>query len=128
MHSLWTNQTWATRLEEGEYTIALIMDQSMTFNIVDHSILLNKNKMLGLDQHSMQVMQSYLEDRTQTVYLEGFTSDSLHIGARSVVQGSALSCVLFLVFTLDLPLIFDNETLTVEQEDNTARTNSYRLL
>ena len=95
--------TWSTKMEQGEDAIALIMDQSLAYDLVDHAILLQKMEAIGLDKHSMKLMQSYLENRTQSVQVETFTSPPLHAGPRSVIQGSALSCILYIIFTLDLP-------------------------
>ena len=69
-------------------------------------------------------MDSYLSNCTQVVYLEGFTSPTLHTGPRSVVQGSGLSCILYLVYTMDLPLIFEGGKLTVAQSEDSQWPDS----
>ena len=113
--------TWATKMEEGKDAIALIIDQSLAYDLVDHSILLRKLKSLGLDKHSMMLMNSYLENRQQSTQVESFISEPLLIGRRSVVQGSAMSCILYIIFTLDLPLVFDEESLSIHQAETTSK-------
>ena len=116
--------TWANCLESGEDAIAIAMDQSKAFDIVDHQLLIKKLKLLGLDYHSLQLMTSYLADRTQVVYLEGSTSSTLHTGPRSVIQGSGLSCTLYLVYTMDLPLIFETTAKTIRQSEASTQPES----
>ena len=88
-------------------------------------ILLRKLQAIGLDKYSLKLMESYLGDRTQAVQVESFTSPSLHIGRRSVIQGSALSCVLYLIFTLDLRLY---STISQSQYIHEEQTNRPRSL
>ena len=52
-------------------------------------------------------MKSFLEN--QYVQVDGFQSANLLVGPNSVVQGSVLSCALYLVFILDLPELFHSE-------------------
>ena len=116
--------TWSHRMESGQDSAALIMDQSLAYDLVDHVILLEKLQAIGLDKYSIKLMQSYLDNRTQSVQVESFTSPPLHIGRRSVIQGSALSCVLYIVFTLDLPLIFDADSIRISHEEQTQEPRS----
>ena len=116
--------TWSQNMERGIDSVALIMDQLLVYDLVDHAILLKKLQAIGLDKHSLQLMQSYLEDRTQSVQVETFISPPLNSGPRSVIQGSALLCVLYLIFTLDLPLIFNVDSIRVEHEETTQKLRS----
>ena len=111
-------------MEQGKNAIALIMDQSMAYDLVDHQILVKKLEAIGLDPNSTKLMKSYLENRQQSVYLEGYNSYPLTTGPRSVVQGSGLSCILFLIFTLDLPLIFYEEKITIQEIDDSTSPDS----
>ena len=69
-------------------------------------------------------MTTYLENRQQAVYLEGQLSSILNSGPRSVVQGSGMSCILFLIFTLDLPLIFEDARITIEKIEKSTEPDS----
>lgn len=96
---------WAHQLELGNTNAIIAIDQSAAYDIVDHSILLKKLKILGFNTSAIELFKSYLEDRQQTVLVDGSLSDLLHTGSISVVQGSILSCIMFLIYTLDLPLL-----------------------
>ena len=56
--------------------------------------------------------------------MEGDISDELHIGDMSVIQGSTLSCLLYLLYTLDLPLLFYEEKLKIEDQIYNKTPNS----
>ena len=116
--------TWANCIESSDDAIAIAMDQLKAFEIVDHQLLMQKLQLLGLDYHSVELMQSYLADHTQVVYLEGFTSNTLHTGPRSVFPGSGVSCTLYLIFMMDLPLIFENEKKPVRQSEVSSQLDS----
>ena len=53
-------------------------------------------------------MLSYLAERKQYVQVQYATSECLLTGPRSVVQGSTLSGVFYLIYMLDLPYISHN--------------------
>ena len=92
-------------LENGEDTALVIIDQSKAFEIIDHEILLAKLIIIGFSNQAIKIMRSYLKDRRQYVQIQTSASDCLVTGPRSVVQGSTLSGVLYLVYMLDLPYI-----------------------
>ena len=92
-----------------EDTALVLMDQSKCFNLIDHQILLSKMKIIGFDEESIRLMTSYLSERKQYVSVGGNDSDKLIVGPRSVTQGSTLSCILYIIYILDLPSIFHNE-------------------
>ena len=79
------------------------MDQSAAYDLIDHSILLRKMETLGFQPSGISWFKHYLRDRQQLVYIDGASSDILHIGNRSVIQGSVLSCALYLLYILYLP-------------------------
>ena len=107
---------WAYALEEGKNTAILALDLSATFDVVFHPILLKKLENLGFQQTTMQFFTLYLKDRKQRVSVDSFLSDELHIGPLSVCQGSTLSGLLYLIYTLDYPLIFQERILPISQQ------------
>ena len=116
--------TWTQHMEDGEEAVALAMDQSLAYNLVDHAILIRKLEAIGLDQLSVKLMTSYLQDRQQSVQVESFISPPLHTGPQSVIQGSALSSTLYIIFTLDLPLIFYMKSIKVKEEELSDKPKS----
>ena len=110
--------TWAYLLEEGEELASIAIDQSAAYDLIDHPLLINKMKILGFQQESIDCITSYLKDRTQVVHMDGETSPSLHIGNRSVIQESVMSCALYLIYILDMPTIFHGSIHTIQHTDN----------
>ena len=56
--------------EEGKYTALISLDQSAAFDVVDHSTLVLKLKLLGMDENTLKWIKSYLGGRSQVVELQ----------------------------------------------------------
>ena len=85
----------------GKETALLILDHSKAYNVICHKTLLSKLEIIGYRPQEVTIMKSFLSDRRQFVQLKGKRSEILEVGLRSVMQGSTLSCVLFLMYILD---------------------------
>ena len=84
----------------GEYTGMVLLDIQKAFDCVDHNILCAKLKALGIA--SARWFESYLSDRSQTVVINGVSSESCKVTC-GVPQGSILGPLLFLVYMNDMP-------------------------
>ena len=110
---------WSEDMEKKNSDKAvLILDQSAAYDTICHKILLSKLKILGFDTHSIQYMENYLSNRNQVVQINGSNSNNLYTGPFSVVQGSTLSCLLYLMYTLDLPTLYHTKIPTIEHQIN----------
>ena len=109
---------WSKALENQEDLAIIILDQTAAYDIIYHPILINKMEKLGFDNHTLNYFKNYLKDRRQQVTLDGQYSHELHSGPFSVIQGSVLSCLLFLIYTLDIPVLFLETTLKIEEYIN----------
>ena len=109
---------WADDIEKNHHKAILLLDQSAAFDTICHSILVNKLKILGFDSHATQYMENYLSNRNQIVEIDGVKSNNLFTGPFSVVQGSTLSCLLYLIYTLDLPTVYHSNNPTIEHQIN----------
>ena len=107
---------WSEDLENNHHKAILLLDQSAAFDTICHTILVNKLRILGFDSHSTQYMENYLKNRNQIVEIDGMQSNNLYTGPFSVVQGSTLSCLLYLIYTLDLPTVYHTRNPTIEQQ------------
>ena len=87
-------------------SILLILDQSKAYDVIPHDILLRKLEAVGYQPQAIKMMRSFLINRKQLVQVEGARSELLTCGPRSVIQGSTLSCILYLVYILDMPQLF----------------------
>ena len=89
--------------EEGDMSALIALDQSAAYDIVDHPLLLQKLKLIGMGPDTLAWMVSFLEGRSQVVEIEGFQSPPLSQTPCSIIQGSVGSCILYQLFTVDLP-------------------------
>ena len=91
------------------------------------TITKKKLQQLGFQERTMKFFKSYLQQRTQQVIVDSFSSDELEIGPLSVCQGSTLSGLLYLIFTLDYPIIHQDKLLTIPEyiEGKNPKTNTF---
>ncbi len=64
---------------------------------MDHEILLNRLRCVGLSENVVLWFNAYLKGRTQCVQVEGCKSDSLDV-VKGVLQGSVLGPLLFTIY------------------------------
>src|SRR5271156_3922747 len=74
-----------TNMDNKEITVLVLLDLSSAFDTVDHAILLNRLKNIGITGLVHDWFSSYLSDRTQAIFLDGVTSDSLLHGISKAV-------------------------------------------
>ena len=67
--------------------VLLLLDMSAAFDTVDHELLLQRMfKRFGIDGQALKWFQSYLQNRTQSVVIDGVKSIS---GRRERGRGNA---------------------------------------
>jgi hypothetical protein len=77
-------------LQEGRQTDILIMDFAKAFDKVNHSLLIHKLRYYGIDGKTTRWIQNWLEDRQQTVVLDGVSSEAVSVDS-GVPQDSSFS-------------------------------------
>ena len=87
-------------LNEGNFCIGVFLDLKKAFDVCSHEILLKKLQLMGIRGVAHKWFESYLQGRTQSVDIDGTTSDELSIDI-SVIQGSILGPILFLCYIND---------------------------
>ena len=85
----------------NEYVRCLHVDFSKAFDTVNHFILIEKLQKLDIPPIVIDWIINFLRDRTQQVVINGRRSSRLCI-TRSIVQGSGLGPLIFLIYIQDL--------------------------
>ena len=71
--------SWVRAVDEGEMAGVMMIDLSAAFDMVDHGILLEKLKLIGLEDTAVKWVNSYLTGRSQCVCVDGCLSSALPI-------------------------------------------------
>ena len=101
-----------------EFVIAVFLDFQKAFDLVDHKILLKKLCNIGVRGIALKWFESYLKDRKQFVMVNGKISKFFKTINISVLQGSILGPLLFLIFINDMHK--SNALLNVHFADDTT--------
>ena len=94
--------TWVQAVDKGELVGVCMLDMSAAFDVVDHSILIDKLKLYGFDDGAVGWMANYLSGRSQAVYIDGALSSFLEVDV-DVLQGSILGPLCYILYTNDFP-------------------------
>jgi hypothetical protein len=116
-------------IQEGRQTDILIMGFAKAFDKVNRSLLIHKLRYFGTDGKATRWIQNWLEDRQQTVVLNGVSSEVVIVDS-GVPQASVLVPGLFLFYINDLQSrltskvrLFADDTiiyLTISNEDDAS--------
>ena len=87
-------------IDDNRINGLLLADFQKAFDLVNHDLLIKKLRIYGLDDNSLDLMRSFLQNRTQRTFILSAQSSSQTV-THEVPQGSVLSPLLFLIN--DLP-------------------------
>lgn len=105
--------------EEAQDAIGVFCDLSKAFDCVDHENLIRKLKHYGIKNGALDLVSSYLSERTQRVVINGTQSAGTTV-ALGVPQGSILGPFLFLIYINDLPNVLQDKHDIVLFADDTS--------
>ena len=104
------------RVHESKTDSVLIsIDQSLAYNIVSHEILIKQMKYLSFSHNSVNLLKDYLSECSQLVHINGADTPQELPGPIFVSQRSVLSCLFFIVFTINFSEIFHSVRHTPEE-------------
>ena len=91
-------------LENNRKTAIMAIDLSSAYDLVDHQLLIEKSRLLGIGKTCLKWLEGFLNKRSQYVEINGTKSVVLPCGDEGVVQGGPSSGELFIIFLNSLPL------------------------
>jgi hypothetical protein len=110
---------------KGLYTGMIMLDLQKAFDTVDHNILCDKLKAMGVA--SVEWFYSYLTGRRQMVNVNGAESEYLNITC-GVPQGSILGPLLFLCYVNDMSISISEKCKLILYADDSAILFSHKNL
>jgi len=118
-------------LDKGLITCAIFLDFAKAFDSVNREILLDKLEYYGIRGLALQLLKSYLSERTPFVCLNNYCSERL-IVKNGVPQGSVLGPLLFLIYINNLQhasslqiRLFADDTLLFHESKNLGSLQRY---
>ena len=93
-------------MKDKQKSIAITAtDLSAAFDTCDSYLLLNMLEHIGFRGLELEIMCTYLTDRSAYVEIQGFCSSLTKMPDCSVVQGGKMSSTLYTIYTLDATLV-----------------------
>ncbi len=105
-------------VNQGDYVVGVFLDAMKAFDSVNHDILLSKLDNAGIRGNALNWFKSYLSGRNQKVKVGESWSELKNINI-SVLQGSVLGVILFLIFINDLHRASDKALTVLFADDAT---------
>jgi hypothetical protein len=105
-------------VDEGTPVDIVYLDLAKAFDTVPHKRLLTKLKVHGIDGAVLSWIGAWLSDRTQRVKTQGASSEWKQVTS-SVVQGSVLGPLCFLIYMNDLEMDISSGSTVSKFADDT---------
>ena len=91
-------------LDQHKAAMLVLLDLSVAFETIDHSMLLNRLSDIGIQDTAHDWLKSYLNNRCQSININGCKSQSIPL-RYGVQQGSVLGPFLFTQYTVPIGAI-----------------------
>jgi exonuclease III len=122
-------------LDSGKLSLAIFLDLSKAFDMLNHKILLAKLQHYGVTGTSLNWFASYLSERKQFVSFQNYNSNYIEI-TTGVPQGSILGPLLFIIFMNDINfssnifnfILFADDTTLSSPIDHFSFENTFKII
>ena len=101
--------TIAEGADHNKIIATISVDQSTTFDCVEHELLIDKLSYYGLTDHMIKWITSYLQHRLFYVVV-GSAVSGIKSTPHGVPQGSIMGPLLYLLYVNDFPSIIEDDT------------------
>ena len=68
---------WLEAVDNGNIAGCMMLDLSAAYDLANHDLILRKLELYGFEPSTVKWMKSYLDGRSQCVYIDGELSDNL---------------------------------------------------
>ena len=92
-------------VDRKKVVLTLLLDMSAAFDQVDHSMLIDQMRSIGIEGTALKWLESYISNRTHTVRIGSHNSHRTLIES-GIPQGCVLGPVVFSIYTMPLDAIF----------------------
>ena len=106
-------------INKQKVSALVLLDLSAAFDTIDHKILLSRlSSFYGLSSTALNLIASYLLNRTQSVSIQSHSTPPSNIFT-GIPQGSVLGPLLFSLYTSPVSQIFTKASISYLYADNT---------
>jgi hypothetical protein len=112
-----TNE-WFINMDRGLFNIAVFLDLQKAFDTINRDILLTKLDLYGLQKPSLNLLGSYLANRTQMCSVNDALSGTKLVTC-GIPQSSIIGPLLFLIYINDLPNSLEYSSTRMFADDTT---------
>ena len=109
---------WRESLNDKKVVASILLDLKKAFDTVDHLLVVNKLKYYNFDHQAIKMLDSYLANRSYSIFMGGIKSESIPLNI-GVPQGSVMGPLLFIIYINDIFKLKTSSQLVLFADDTT---------